>query len=485
MEQKQALLRRLPAVDRILQEPVLRDLQQSLPRRLILAAVQDTLDEYRRRLIAPGESKKDQKTGTVRIDLAPAALAVRAAARAAASGRPSLRRVINASGIVLHTNLGRAPLAASAVEAMVSVAAGYSNLELDLDSGERGSRQAHVEKLLCDLSGAEAALVVNNNAAAVLLALHTLAREREVIVSRGQLVEIGGSFRLPEVMAAGGARLIEVGTTNKVHRRDYEDAINPHTALLLKVHTSNYCIVGFTAAVGAAELVSLARERQLLVMEDLGSGVFLDTTAAGLPFEPRVQDSVAAGIDVVTFSGDKLLGGLQAGIIVGRSGSVDRIRRNQLARALRVGKITLAALEATLRLYLEEDRARQKIPVWQMLCAPSSSLKRRATALARRLRDIIGLDSVEVLAGVSKVGGGAMPLADLPTFLVALTPMAGDAAEAAARLRQGDPPVIARLQHDRILLDLRTVLPGEEKILAAAVVKSLPPPCGREKGQEL
>lgn len=470
VEEKQAVLRNLPAVDRLLQEPAVRDLLERLPRRVVLAAVQETLAGYRRLLAAAGEGQA--QAGAAKPDLSPAALAAEAAARAAAAGQPSLRGVINASGIVLHTNLGRAPLAAAAAEAAARAAESYSNLEMDLESGERGSRQAHLEKLLCDLSGAEAAVVVNNNAAAVLLALNTLASGREVIVSRGQLVEIGGSFRIPEVMAAGGARLVEVGTTNKVYLRDYDRAITPQTALLLMVHTSNYRIVGFTAGVEAAELVSLAREKGLLVLEDLGSGVFLDTVSAGLPPEPRVQDSVSAGVDVITFSGDKLLGGPQAGIIAGRAGLVEKIRRNQLARALRVDKMTVAALEATLRLYLDEARARREIPVWRMLTASPAELKRRAAALARRLRGVPGIAAVEVIPGTSRVGGGAMPLADLPAFLVALSPAAMGAEEAAARLRRGDPPVIARVQHDRVLLDPRTVGPGEEKALLSAVARA-------------
>jgi len=462
-------LRELPAVDRLLKEPALGELLERLPRKLVLAAVQETLQRYREKIIAGGEGG----SFTAVSDLSPEKLAREAAVLARKQALPHLRPVVNATGIVLHTNLGRAPLARAAAEAVASIMEGYCNLELDLEEGVRGSRQAHVEGLLCELTGAEAAVVVNNNAAAVFLLLNSCAAGKEVIVSRGELVEIGGSFRLPEVMAAGGTRLVEVGTTNKTYRCDYEAAITPDTAALLKVHTSNYQLVGFTASVEAREIAELAHAHNLLAIEDLGSGVFLDTTRFGLPPEPRVQDSVAAGMDLVTFSGDKLLGGPQAGIIVGRRHLIEQIRRNQLARALRVDKLTVAALEATLRLYLDEEKAIAEIPIWRALAVSLSRLRERAAALAAWLRDCFPRLEVELLEGSSRVGGGALPTAELPTMLVSLRAPGVEPSALAARLRGGSPPVMVRLQQERLLLDLRTVDPGEEALLRQALAAAL------------
>lgn len=458
-------LRELPAVDRLLREPPLMELLENMPRRVVLAAAQETVERYREKLRSAAANRLDLS----KLDLSPGTLAAEAAAAAAAAGRQSLRPVINATGIILHTNLGRAPLAAAAVGAVTAVAGCYSNLEINLAEGVRGSRQAHLEKLLCDLTGAEAAVAVNNNAAAVFLVLNSCAAGKEVVVSRGQLVEIGGSFRIPEVMAASGARLVEVGTTNKTYRRDYEAAVGENTAALLKVHTSNYHILGFTASVEAADLVSLARERNLLVIEDLGSGVLLDLARYNLPPEPKVQDSIAAGVDLVTFSGDKLLGGPQAGIIVGRRELIDRIRSNQLARALRIDKFTVAALEATLRLYLDEEKAVREIPVWHALTADPDTLQQRAGALAARLQPLFDDGSVNVRKGDSRVGGGALPTAELPTFLVSLNPTRMPAMELAGRLRLGEPPVIVRVQQDRLFLDPRTIAPEQEDDLLDAV----------------
>ena len=392
------ILRELPAVDRLLKEPALGELLERLPRRLVLAAAQETLQSYRQKIYA--SSKTGQPvTG---LDLSPAVLAREAAALALSQSMPSLRPVINATGVVLHTNLGRAPLAAAAAEAVAGIMEHYCNLEIDLEEGVRSSRQAHLEGLLCDLTGAEAAVVVNNNAAAVFLLLNSCATGKEVIVSRGQLVEIGGSFRLPEVMAASGARLVEVGTTNKTYIRDYEMAISDDTVALMKVHPSNYHLVGFTTSVETADLASLAHDRNLLAIEDLGSGLLFDLTRYGLPPEPRVQNSIAAGIDLVAFSGDKLLGGPQAGIIVGRHELIQRIRSNQLARMLRVDKLTVAALEATLRLYLEEEKALQEIPVWRALTMPLSQLLERVETLLHYFKITLvkrGLSSGKVAPG--------------------------------------------------------------------------------------
>jgi len=464
-----SLLRELPAVDRLLRETPLEDKMRHLPRRLVLEAAQETIASYRRR-ISDYSSLDNSPESPVQIDLSPSALAEEAALLAEKRAGSNFRSLINATGIIIHTNLGRVPLAPSAIEAVTAAARDYNNLEFSLDTGERGSRQEHLEKLLCDLSGAEAAAVVNNNAAAVFLALNTIAAGREVVVSRGQLVEIGGSFRIPEIMAASGARLVEVGTTNKTYLRDYEAVVNENTAAFLKVHTSNYHMIGFTAAVKTKDLVSLAARCHLPLIEDLGSGVFRDLTAYNLPPEPRIQDSIAAGADLVTFSGDKMLGGPQAGIIVGRSDLVAMIRKNQLARTLRIDKFTVAALEATLRLYLDWERAEQEIPVWTMIAAPPAEMRRRAEGLAEQLSGLLAGGDLEVIEGFSRVGGGALPTAELPTFLLALRPPEGKSpTDLVAKLRQGSPPVVLRLQQDRLLFDPRTIKEEEEEALVGAI----------------
>jgi L-seryl-tRNA(Ser) seleniumtransferase len=462
MNDKNTRLRHLPAVDRLLNEPALRGLANSVPHLLLVEAAQQTVAELRREVLA-GDSP----------DLSPATVATRTAALARAKAEPALRPVLNATGTLLHTNLGRAPLAPAALEAATAVARGYSNLEFDLASGERGHRYSHIEELLLRLTGAEAATVVNNNAGAVLLALTALARGKEAIVSRGELIEIGGAFRVPEVMAAGGVLLREVGTTNKTHLRDYREPIGESTGLLLKVHTSNYRIVGFTAAVTAAELVGLGREHGLPVMEDLGSGMLLDLAPFGLPREPTVAEAVAAGIDVVTFSGDKLLGGPQAGLIVGRRAAIERIRKHPMARALRSDKLTLAALEATLRLYLEPQRALTEIPVLRMLAVPATELRSRSRRLARRMAGAVGEAArIEVVAETSTVGGGALPLTELPGFAVAVAPQHLSVDALAARLRTGTPPVVGRIQEGRLLLNPRTIARGEEEDLLRAVASA-------------
>jgi len=388
--------------------------------------------------------------------------------------RPNLRKVVNATGIVLHTNLGRAILSKAAVKAINDVAGSYSNLELDLETGERGTRYAHVEELLCRLTGAEAGFVVNNNAGAVLLVLNTLAKGREVIVSRGQLVEIGGSFRIPDVMAQSGALLIEVGTTNKTHLRDYERAVNEQTALLLKVHTSNYKIIGFTSEVPAEELVMLGRKKSLPVFEDLGSGVLVDFSKYGIAHEPTVRESLTAGVDVVTCSGDKLFGGPQAGIIVGRADIISRIKKNPLTRALRVDKFTLAAMEATLRLYFDEEKAVKEIPTLNMITMPREELQRRAQKVRARIGEKVGSKiQTEVVEGFSQVGGGALPEQNIPTFLVSLNPTGITVNALEEKLRKMEPPVLARIQKDRLLLDPRTLLDGDADIIAGHLEKIL------------
>jgi L-seryl-tRNA(Ser) seleniumtransferase len=386
---------------------------------------------------------------------------------------PSLRPVINATGVVLHTNLGRAPLAEAVAAEVAAVAAGYSTLEYDAEHGARGSRHVHVEHELTAITGAEAAMAVNNNAAAVFLALHELARGREVVVSRGQLVEIGGSFRIPDVMAASGARLVEVGTTNKTRLADYRQAFGPETALFLKVHTSNFRLSGFVESTEAEELAALGRELSVPVMEDLGSGVLYPLTLDGF-VEPSVGEVLKVGVDLVTFSGDKLLGGPQAGIIAGRKDLVDRLKRNPLARALRVDKMTLAALELTLRLYREGQQ--ESIPLWAMLNASPEELKRRASALLRRLRRRVGApDGVRmtVRAARAPVGGGSLPGVEMPTAAIRIEGPAVTAQRLEAALRRQSPPVVGRVEEGAVLLDVRTVLPRDEAPLIEAVGRAV------------
>ncbi len=390
-------------------------------------------------------------------------LGARVAARLSSFLHPSLYPVINATGVIIHTNLGRAPLSQAAQEAMRETSA-YSNLEYDLPAGERGSRYAHAEELLCRLTGAEAGLVVNNDAAAVLLILAALAKDREVIISRGQLVEIGGGFRIPEVMAQSGAYLVEVGTTNRTYLRDYEAAITQDTAMLLHVHTSNFRLLGFVHETPLADIVNLTRAHNLLAVEDLGSGALLDTAQFGLSHEPTVQESLSAGVDLICFSGDKLLGGPQAGIIMGKSKLVDVLKRHPLTRALRVSKAIIAGLQATLLHYLKNEAVKQ-VPVWQMIAMDVEQIKSRASALAAWL--CATKVQAEVVDGWSTVGGGSLPGETLPTRLVAIHVAAPH--ELAQRLRLGSPPVIGRIEKDTLLLDLRTVLPTEEAALRQAL----------------
>jgi L-seryl-tRNA(Ser) seleniumtransferase len=464
------LLRLLPSVDEVLREErVVRELEGQ-PRSVVVQAVREVLAKERRRLLA-GVRPEDENKGKEFI-LEQTVLETLGAVRQ--SVRPNLRPVINATGVVLHTNMGRALLSERARQAVNDVASRYSNIELDLESGRRGSRYAHLEGLLKSLTGAEAVLVVNNNAAAVLLALSTLARDREVIVSRGQLVEIGGSFRVPEVMAQSGARLVEVGATNKTHPDDYRRAISPDTALLLHVHTSNYRIIGFTRETTISELVEIGRSSSLPVMSDLGSGFLFDLSGYGLPPEPTVREVVEAGPDVVTFSGDKLLGGPQAGIIIGRKELVERMKKNPLTRAVRIDKMTVAALEATLREYLDQDRAIREIPTLRMLTGTRDILQQRGSRLAELLREAAGKKAeICVEKGFSAVGGGAMPTAELPSVLVAIRPAQESAGELQIKLRRGDPAVMGRVQEDKLLLDVRTIGDAELQQLVEAVAVAL------------
>lgn len=455
---KQELLRRLPAVHELVDSCGLT----ACPPQLLTAAARDVLSYWRTGILEEGLVPPD-------FDI----LAAEVAAAAEKMMRQNLRPVVNATGVVLHTNLGRAPLSEVACQAVLDVARGYSNLEMDLDSGERGERYSHVEELLCRLTGAEAALVVNNNAGAVLLSLHALAKGKEVVVARGELVEIGGSFRIPEIMAQSGAVLREVGTTNRTNPRDYEQAISPDTALILKVHPSNFRVLGFTREVRRQELAAIGQKYQIPVMDDLGSGVLVNLQDYGIDPEPTVQDTLAAGIDLVTISGDKLLGGPQSGIILGRADLIRQLKDDQLLRVLRVDKMTLAALEATLRAYLQED-THKNIPVLRMLSLTDAELEKRAVALKELLTEVLEDRCVVVVkSGISRAGGGSLPLTDLRTTLVVLYPKQISPAELAERLRMDETPVVARLQDDSVLIDPRTLLPGDEEILSKALQRAM------------
>ncbi|WP_241421086.1 L-seryl-tRNA(Sec) selenium transferase [Candidatus Contubernalis alkaliaceticus] len=465
---RQRYLRSLPGVDQILQCEYLLEIKGDYPQRVINDSVRETVSSLRAAIIQ-AESEEELLNIEVQVEQ----LAQRALEKAKEILKPNLCSVINATGTVLHTNLGRSLLAKKAVEAVSEVSRNYSNLELDLSTGERGSRYSHVEEMLCSLTGAQGAVVVNNNAAAVMLVLNTMAQSREVIISRGQLVEIGGSFRIPDVMSQSGAHLVEVGTTNKTHLRDYENAINDNTAMLLKVHTSNYHIVGFTSQVSGSELVELGRRYSLPAVEDLGSGVLIDLSKYGLMGEPTVQECVREGLDVVTFSGDKLLGGPQAGIIVGNEKYIQQVKKNQLTRALRIDKMTCAALEATLKLYMDEGQAVRQIPTLRMLTIPVQVLEYRASSLAAFLKEhLTGKVSIQVIDGYSQVGGGSLPLEKMPTKLVSLQPnRMVTTAEAVERLRREVVPVVARVHKNQLLIDVRTVLQEEIPLLQASLVR--------------
>jgi len=468
---RQRYLQALPAVDELLRHPRVQTLLHAHPRPLVVDSIRRVLGAKRAAILRGGE-----EAAAAAVNLTEEKWSSAVEEQLADSLRPSLQPVINATGVVLHTNLGRAPLFEEALRSLAAIAGGYSNLELNLETGERGSRYEHVEDLLCRISGAEAGLVVNNNAGAVLLALNSLAEGKEVIVSRGQLVEIGGSFRIPDVMKKSGARLVEVGTTNRTHPRDYEQAVTGETALLLKVHTSNYRILGFTAEVSLRELADLGRARNLPVMEDLGSGCFIDLAPYGIEHEPTVQETLQAGADVVTFSGDKLLGGPQAGIILGKKRFIDPIKKNPLNRALRIDKLTLAALESTLRVYLDPDRAVKTLPAIGMLTCPVEDLEKRARAFQGKLgRGPSPGAEITLREDSSRVGGGALPLQSLPTWVVAIRPLSTSAAVLEGRLRRNRPPVIVRVKEEEVLLDLRTVAEEEEPVLREAVQLALGP----------
>lgn len=459
-EERKKLLKGIPKVDAVLDHPSVGELFGNVPELLIKDAVRSHIDHVRAMIL--NGSITDE--GGLALDL----VAKGAAGRVLEMDRPRLRRIINATGVVIHTNLGRSPLPDDAVWQIGMAARGYSNLEYDIDSGERGSRDDLVEELICRLTDAEAATVVNNNAAAVMLTLRTLAAGRAVVVSRGELVEVGGSFRIPDVMEASGARLVEVGTTNRTRVKDYGASITAETGMLLKVHTSNYRIVGFAEEASIRELAELGKNHDLPLVVDLGSGCLLDPRELGLKHsEPTVSEVLSQGADVVTFSGDKLLGGPQAGIIVGTGEYLKTIKKNPMKRALRVGKLTLSALEAVLRAYLDPATAVQRIPTLTMISADRKAVADRARRFGRRLADLP--IKVSTLSSVSRVGGGSLPLEELPTMLLALEPEGMSAHEFENRLRLQDPPVVARIVEDKLCLDLRTVASRELKDLENAI----------------
>ena len=445
----QSELRKLPSIDRLLQMDDVASLVEQYGRELTLEVLRATLDDVRQAVL-DSEAAPEAKS-----------LIAEAAHRLSDELRPSLYAVINATGVIIHTNLGRAPLSERARQAMAQISVGYSNLEYDLQAGARGSRYIHATDLLRRLTGAEDALVVNNNASAVLLILTALAKEREVLISRGQLIEIGGGFRIPDVMRQSGAALIEVGTTNRTYVRDYADALHPvNTALILRVHHSNFQLTGFVHEPALADLVNLGDEYATPVMDDLGSGTLLDTGSYDLTHEPTIQESITAGVSLVTASGDKLLGGPQAGLILGKADLIAKLRRHPLARAVRVDKTTLAGLQATLLAYME-SRATEEIPVWRMIAAPVEALTRRARKWQRGLKET-GVHMAAV-AAKSTVGGGSLPGQTLPTRALAIEVPSPDSL--AARLRAADPPIVARIEDGRLLLDPRTVLPEQDTSL--------------------
>lgn len=460
------IMRLLPSVDELFKQEKLKEINETIPATRIKNSVRDALAALREEYL----SKKDDP------DFVPyqeAEIIDKVISRIMADHETSLKKVINATGIVIHTNLGRSLLAEVVKDALLDAAFSYNNLEYDLESGRRGSRYTHLESTIKELTGAEDVLVVNNNAAAVMLALNTMVKGKEAIISRGELVEIGGSFRVPEVLKMSGGFLKEVGTTNKTHLYDYEDAITEDTGLLLKVHTSNYHIIGFTETVDSQELVQLGKKYDLPVMDDLGSGLFVDLADYGLIYEPTVRDTLAKGVDVVTFSGDKLLGGPQAGIIVGKKKYIQAMKNNQMTRALRVDKMTIAALEATLRLYLDEERAMTQIPTMRMLTITKAELAERAEVLYRVLLRKVKTATLDVVDATSQVGGGSLPQEQLPSKAVTIVPMNMSLNDFERRMRTGKYHVIGKIHKDRFEIDVRTLLEGDLPKVVDAVKLAL------------
>jgi len=460
MEKKQELLSKIPQVDEFLKSHYGEKWLESYPRKTVLRAIREILASKREKIISG-------QTEELSLD----AIAPHIEQKIKELSSYKLRPLINATGVVIHTNLGRAILSDRAIENIKKIADSYSNLEYELSQGKRGKRYSHIKDILKELSGAEDAIVVNNNAAAVLLCLNTFAKDGEVIVSRGELVEIGGSFRIPEVMKSSGAILREVGTTNKTHLYDYRNALSGNTALLLKVHRSNYKVIGFTEEVAIEDLVKLGREFRVPVMADLGSGCMIDLEKYGIYGEPTAQSIIKTGADIVTFSGDKLLGGPQAGIILGREKLIQKIQKNPLLRAMRIDKLTLASLEATLMQYLDEEKAVKEIPTLRMLTQSLDTIKQRAKKICNLLKkDISNQAKIGVTTEQSQAGGGSLPEVNFPTFIISIKPANISVNELEKRLRSGEPPVIARIKEDALLIDARTVQDKEIKSLVSCII---------------
>ncbi|GAA0768234.1 L-seryl-tRNA(Sec) selenium transferase [Clostridium subterminale] len=440
------LLRKLPKIDELLKLQSVNKLIEENSRTIVLESLREAIEFYRNGILKG--SVESLNTEQV-LDFAIHTLE--------SKNKMHLERVINATGTVIHTNLGRSLLGKKAIKNVITVAGSYNNLEYDIESGKRGSRYSHIEEIIKKVTGAEAAMVVNNNAAAIMLVLDTLAKEKEVIVSRGELVEIGGSFRIPEVMKFSGAKLIEIGTTNRTHLYDYENNITENTGVLLKVHTSNFKVLGFTESVSLEQLVELGEEHEVPVVEDIGSGVLIDFGKYGFTYEPTVQDSIKKGIDVVTFSGDKMLGGPQAGIIVGKKKYIDKMKKNQLTRALRVDKMTLAALEGTLKYYVDEKEAVDNIPSLNMILMPKEEVKKKCILLKRKLQNKTQDFKFYIDKGESMVGGGSMPTEKIETYVIKVTSDKFSPVDMERKLRLGETPLIARVYNDELVLDGRTL----------------------------
>ncbi|NMA86894.1 MAG: L-seryl-tRNA(Sec) selenium transferase [Tissierellia bacterium] len=468
MEQNRNLFSLIPKVDELLENQIVKELLKEMPRPLVVDSIREELGVLRE---AIQKANLDEIGVQNKIELLPKLIRIRAIEKNAFK----LRRVVNATGVVIHTNIGRSLINKEVMENVSEIATNYSNLEYDLLRGERGLRYDHLEDIILEITGGESAIVVNNNAAAVLLILSTMAKDREVIVSRGELIEIGGSFRIPDVMEQSGARLVSVGTTNKTHLRDYENAITEDTSALLKVHTSNYRILGFTSSVLSEELSNLSKKHNIPLIEDLGSGVLIDLSKYGLEYEPTVQESIKNGVDIVSFSGDKLLGGPQAGIIVGKKEYIDAMKKNPLTRAFRVDKFTISALEATLRLYLDENEAVAKIPTLNMLTLDKSALENKAKVLYNQIIDNIECENceIEIVDDYSEVGGGSLPLEKLETKCIRISLEGLSIAEFEEHLRNYKIPIIARVYREKLYIDLRTVKEDEFEIVVDGILYGL------------
>lgn len=456
MERKQ-LLRKLPKIDELLKEQIVKSKSEGTMRILVIDSLRQSIDKYRELILG------DQIDDFTKEDILNSFIEI-----LEESSSSNFKKVINATGVVIHTNLGRSLLAKNALENVVNIADSYNNLEYDLKKGQRGSRYSHVEELIKKVTGAEAAMVVNNNAAAVMLVLNTLCKDKEAIVSRGQLVEIGGSFRVPDVMTFSGAKLVEVGTTNRTHLYDYENNINENTGVLLKVHTSNFKILGFTEEVSVEELVELGKKKDIPFIEDIGSGTLVDFSKYGFTYEPTVQESIKKGVDVVTFSGDKMLGGPQAGIIVGKKQYIDKMKKNQLTRALRIDKMTLAALEGTLKYYLDEKEAVENIPTLYMILSHKDEHKKRAQRLKRKLQSKVQGFNFSIEEDYSMVGGGSMPVEKIKTYVIKIKNGKLSPQELEKRLRANKVPIVIRVSNDEVIMDLRTLFDRDFDIIVDA-----------------